>query len=69
MPLEEQTQPCPKCGAWAGWWSPIQRNLSMVFHDRYGEITESRIVESKRKQCAACDADVTECVSGSPVGG
>jgi hypothetical protein len=63
MPIESQKKPCPECGQLAGWWSGIATKKSMIFHKPNGNIQEERIVESKRKHCANCDAEVTECIS------
>lgn len=57
----QQLKPCPECGKEEGWWSSLQRH-SMVFHNAEGEKTEHRLYEAKRKQCAHCNADITDCV-------
>lgn len=60
--ITEQISPCPECGKTDGWWSGINAGLSMIFHERNGEVTEERITEKKRKNCVSCDADITNCV-------
>lgn len=60
--IEEQTEPCSHCGKLAGWWSALNRKMSMVFHAPNGDVTERRIVESKEKRCACCDNAVTNAV-------
>lgn len=58
---QQQKEFCPECGEMSGWWSPLQKQ-SMVFHAADGETTERRLYESKRKQCANCNADITHCI-------
>lgn len=60
--MAKQLKPCPSCGKTEGWWSSLERK-SMVFRSADGEKLEHRIFESKRKYCANCDSEITECVS------
>ena len=60
--IETQVKPCSGCGKVAGWWSAMSES-SMVFFEANGDIKEERLFFRKRKHCAECDRDITDCVS------